>query len=434
MYDVIIIGGGPAGYRAALTLAKKQKSVLLIEKNKLGGTCLNEGCIPTKSILFSSSQHMSFNQIIEKRDGDINKLLKGLTFQVNHSGVECIYGTAIIQGKDGSNFIVSVDDKQYIGESLIIATGSRNKSPIIEGLDNSFKNGFAITSSEFLTRKESFPDNIAIIGGGVIGLEFATFLSNLGKTVKVFEYTNHILNNCADDDVESLILSSLQKSNIEVLLHSDIQEIDEGIVYKYNGQYLEYDCDLVVVATGRAANIENLGLEKIAVKAEKCIITNYNSQTNIPNVYACGDVNGKSMLAHVAYKEAEVAVDNICGINSSIDYDCIPSVVFANPEIAFVGLSEKECEKRNIKHYVKKCSMYYSSMYSIKNANQNGVCKMIFDSNDVLIGAQLIGNGSSELIFVLADMIERKETIDTIKNKVYPHPSIVEIVKETIDS
>lgn len=434
MYDVIIIGGGPAGYRAALNLSKRNKRVLLIEKNKLGGTCLNEGCIPTKSILNSSHESISFNELVFKRDEDVKKLFRGLTYQIDNSGIDYINGEATIVAKNDNGVVVNTNDKEYCGENLIIATGSKQSVPNIDGLKDALDSGFAITNKELLSRQNDFPDKIAIIGGGVIGIEFATFLSNIGKKVTIFEYMPRLMNGLLDDDVETLLIDSLKKKGVNIVLNAKVQEIDNGIIYELNGEYNEFECDMVVLATGRVANVDGLGLDKIAISFQKCILTDECCKTNILGVYACGDVNGRSMLAHVAYKEAEVAADNICGINSSINYDNIPSVVFSDPEVAISGLSERECQTRGIDYYIKKCSMNYSSMYSIKNPSQKGLCKLIFNKNDELIGAQLIGNGASELIFVLYDMIDRKETVDFIKNKIYPHPSIVEIIKETLVS
>lgn len=430
-FNTIVIGGGPAGYRSALELAKKNKSVLMIEFDGLGGTCLNEGCIPTKSLLFSSQQKdISHSDMLKKKNNDVKKLQNGLLYQIKNSNIKTLRGYANIIGKEDDGFVVMVDNENYVGDHLIIATGSKTYIPNIPGLEKAMKIGLAITSKEVLKNDVELKNKIAIIGGGVIGIELAFYFSNIGKEVTILESKRSILHGLVDSDIIDILEEKMKSLGINIISDISIEEVGDSIVYSANGNYYELECEQMVVATGRIPSFDKKGIDAINVISDKSIITNEKCETNIPGVYACGDVNGKLMLAHVAYKEAEVAVSNICGESMTINYNSMPSVVFSNPEIAFSGYTEEDCLKKGIEYSVSKCSMLFSSIYSIKYGNQKGFCKLIFNKSEQLIGAELVGNGSSELIFILSDYIEQGITRSEICKKVFPHPSIVEIIKE----
>ena len=438
MYDVIVIGGGPGGYRAAMELGKHSKSVLLIEKANVGGVCLNEGCIPTKSLLNSSKNGLAQCECQKKKTNDVKKLLSGLSYQFKRFGIAIVIGEAYIEGKRGDYFLVSADNVEYLCKKIIIATGSSNIIPPVPGLKEALDQGVAVDSTAFLKNLNEYPDNVVILGAGVIGIEFATILSNFGKKVVILEKTNNILGGRLGADSVNILSEALKKGNVLIKTGVNIEEIDGNTLIYQNtlsNTFDELSFDLIVIATGRKPNLKSYGLLNFGIDEDgHCLETNEKCETKIPGIYAVGDVNGKAMLAHAAFKESEVAVSNIIGSTESVNYQSMPYVVFSNPEVAFAGLSEKECQSMGLRYYAKKCSMSYSSMYSILNPNRQGLCKLLFDEKDIIIGAELVGNGCSEMIFVLADMIGRSETIDDIRRKIYPHPSLIEVIKEAVNS
>lgn len=431
--DTVILGGGPAGYHAALLLKKNGVDVAVIEKKYIGGTCLHEGCIPTKSLL-NSAKHINGQPdviaIMQKKHCDVNKLFKGLKYQFQKNNIPIINGLGKIIDKEG-RLLLSVDNEDIYFKHLILATGSHNIEVNIPGLFESLSSGKAVYSDGFLDL-DIIPDNIAIIGGGVIGLEFASFLCMINRKVTVIEGKNEILNNMLDSDCCTLYREALEKSGVNVVTGAIIEEIDGGdITYKLKDDYIEANFDLVLIACGRKANTEQIGLEVAGIKLKNGFVSvNSNCQTNIPNVYACGDIIGKSMLAHSAYLEAEVIVADILGQQKVLLYDAVPNVIYSNPEVAYVGISEEYCKSNNIPYYVKKESMLFSGRYLVEHGSFPGICKMIFSEDGILIGAQMVGNSSSETIFTLSDMIANKTTNEEIVNKCYPHPSFVEIIKE----
>lgn len=437
IYDVIIIGGGPAGYKAALNLEQHGKRTLLIEENKVGGICLHKGCIPTKSLLNSVETDyasLDLDTVIRKKERDVLQLWKGLQRQLQKGNVALLSGRGKIRGKQGDAFIVSVNGADYQSRSLIIATGSLCRHLNINGLDAAMQEEIALNSDGFLDRTV-LPDKILFVGGGAIGIEFATYAAKLKKEVYIIELLDNILNGMIDDDIRQILMKHLTFQGITVISGTSIEDIDGGnVVYRQGDKLDELSADLIVIASGRTGNIHELGLETLGVQIQNGFIcADRSGRTNIPGVYACGDVIGKSMLAHSAYREAEVVVENICGIPSQMRYDAIPGVVFSDPEIAAAGLTESMCKKLGIEYYVKKCSMNYSSRYAIKYSGQQGVCKLIFSCGREIIGAQMIGNGSSEAIFSLADMISTKQTEDAIRSKIYPHPSMIEVIKAAVE-
>ena len=278
---------------------------------------------------------------------------------------------------------------------IIIATGSDNKYLDIKGIQDAVISKKAVYSDGFLTL-EVYPQEITIIGAGIVGIEFASYLNMIGKKVCILESQKSILNGMLDNDVNTIFIKELNKQGIEILTNIHIEEVDGGtIIYKKGDEYEECTSDLVVIAGGRIANIENIGLDDAEIKTDgKFVIVDEYCCTSNKKVYACGDVIGKSMLAHTAYREAEVVTDNICGINRKMEYYAIPSVIYSNPEIAVVGRTENELKNSKIKYYVK------------------------------------VGNGSSEIIFTLANMILNKQTETDIRNMIFPHPSNIEIIKE----
>lgn len=435
-YDVIVLGGGPAGYHSAMLLSKEKKSVLLIEREKIGGVCLNRGCIPTKSLIHTTRTFKTETVVKEmhaKKRGDISRLHNGLKNQVVKSGVHILEGEGLIKSEENC---VVVNEEKYYYDNLIISTGSENMDFArlnINGLEKAMKDGYVVDSDSFL-KMDEYPNKIVIIGAGVIGVEFATILNNIGVQVTVLECMPELMGNFLDSDVSGLYTKALASEGIDIILDAKVTDIEDRVViYDVDGKVDECDADLVILAVGRKAIVENIGLEDSGIELNDGFIkVDSFCRTSIPNIYACGDVIGKQMLAHVAYKEAEVVVSKILENEYEMDYSYVPSVVYSMPELAFSGKNEKYFIENNCEYYVKKKSMQYSSRFMIEKEKQIGICKLIFDSEGVISGAQLIGDGSSETIFVLSDMIASKCHESEIMKKIFPHPSYIEIIKEVI--
>lgn len=441
-YDVAILGGGPAGCHAAFELASAGRRVLLIEKNEIGGVCLHKGCIPTKSLLYSARAYalagkkgpFDLEGAIEKEQKDIKRLLGGLRGRLAQSNVDCVHGEAKIEGRVGGRFAVSVGGERYGANDLVIAVGGRQREIPIPGLRHDGQEPYVFYSDAFFSLRR-FEERAAVIGGGAVGIELAAFLNQIGSRVTVYEKKEALLEGMLDADVGGIVRDSLMKRGIDIVLGCDIQEVrDHSILYQKDGAWEESEAGQVFVAGGRVGNAEGIGLSKLGVDGSgPKLVTDESGRTGIPHVYACGDVTGAPMLAHAAYREAEAVAADILGKRQEAQA-AVPSVVYSNPEIAAVGALEEECLRLGKKVTAKSLPMVYSSRYFIENEaeKENGACKLIFDGDQTLIGAQLVGNGASELIFPVSEMVRQKKTAEEIKHMIFPHPSIAEIVKETV--
>jgi len=433
-YDVAIMGGGPAGYTAAFELTKRGKSVVLFETDKVGGTCLHHGCIPMKSLLHNEG-NMPVAESIEKAAKDTGILYRGLSDRLKQTSVDMIPSFCRIDGRSDDGFLLKAEDDKYTASNIIIATGSEQTLPPIDGLEKGRSDGWILLTEDAL-RFTGWGTKVAIVGAGVTGLEFATYLSKLGIKVVILELADDILSGAMDDDVQEVSRRNLE--GIEIICAAIVCEFDDHtVIYQKDGNYEEIAVDQVLLASGRKGRINDIGLESIGVETSHgFIVTDERCKTNVNGIYACGDINGKDMLAHVAYKEAESAAINICGDDTDVSYDAVPKVVFTDPEFASVGVNEKTLlkngEVEGTDFHIRKCPMTYSSRYVILEGLKSGVCKLIFDRKEKLIGAQILGNGADELIAWLADMVTRGETLNDIRNKIYPHPGICEVIREAV--
>ena len=452
IFDIIVIGGGPGGYHFANLSAKRGFSVALFEERSLGGTCLNEGCIPSKSFLKSAKIVDSINHskefgilvdnfsidqplVVERKNAVVNKLVMGVRGGLRKNKVKLFFSHANILQKDGDTFAVESDGKIFGANKLIIATGSEVIIPPIKGVDEAIRSSFALTSREILDIN-SIPNHLVVVGAGVIGLEMASYFCSMGAKVTVIEGTSKICR-FADNQCSKILENNLTARGIEFIFNSMVDEITQnGVVINSNGEKRTLECDKVLLAIGRKARVEGFGLENLNLNySNRGIVVDGNMQTTQPNVYAIGDVNGKSMLAHTAYKEAEVCIDSICGQSESINYDNIPSIVYTSPEFSSVGISEEIALDRGINFTVKKLPMIYSGKFVTENLNVNGICKIIIDNDsNKIIGAMMIGDGAGEVILALSNMISLEIPVSKICKFVFPHPSIGEIIKDTLNS
>ena len=450
LYDVIVIGGGPGGYLAAERAAHAGKKTLLFEKRSMGGVCLNEGCIPSKALLNSAkyyehAQHsvlygvncenVSINQkmVVARKRNVVRTLVSGVKAKMRANGVTVVMEEAAITGKTAEGFTVAAAGNTYTGKQLIIATGSSAAVPPIPGVKENLGT-FVLTNREVLDL-EQIPAKFTVIGGGVIGLEMAAYYAAVGAKVTVIEMLDHIAGP-TDREISTMLQKELEKKGVTFLLGYKCLSVELGKVWAESpaGEKISVEADKVLLSIGRRANYMGIGLETIGVETNRAgIITDAMCRTNVPGVYAVGDVNGHHMLAHTAYREAEVAVNNILGKVDAMRYHANPSVIYTQPEIASVGKTEEECKEKGISYEVKKLSMRYSGRFVAENEGADGLCKVIVDKKRRnVLGVHLIGTYTGEMIWGAAEMIEMQLRVTDARQIIFPHPTVSEVIRETL--
>lgn len=445
-YDVAIIGGGPAGYTAAERAAKGGLSTILFEKNALGGVCLNEGCVPTKTLLYSAktydnirhaskyavkAENSSFDlgKIIARKNKVVKKLTAGIRMKMTEAGATVVNAEASIEGRaeDGTLTIVAADTR-YEAANLLICTGSETVIPPIPGLSETAY----WTSREALQSKE-LPASLVIIGGGVIGMEFASFFNSLGVEVHVVEMLDKILGPM-DRELSAMLQAEYAKRGVKFYLGHKVTGVHgTEVSVEKDGESFTLTGEKVLLSVGRRPVTKGFGLENLGVEPfRNGVKVNEHMQTSSPNVYACGDITAFSLLAHTAVSEAEVAIDHILGKPHAMSYKAIPGVVYTNPEIAGVGRTEDELQAAGVDYQVKKIPMAFSGRFVAENEMGNGVCKLLLDGEGTLIGAHLLGNPASELIVIAGMAIEQGMKAEQLTHFVFPHPTVGEILKEAL--
>ena len=380
-FDLIVIGGGPGGYLCAERAGKAGLRTALIEKRALGGTCLNEGCIPTKSLLYCAKQYQAalhgaeygvtaqnvsidHAQVVARKDGVVRTLVRGVGAAMKAHGVTVFAAEGRILGKSGERFEVAAGGETLSAPRLVLASGSSAVIPPIPGVREGLASGFVMTNRELLSLSEQ-PESLVCIGGGVIGLEMACYFASIGTKVTVIEMLN----------VEAL----------------------------------------------------GIALERGAV------VTDRQMRTNVPGVWAVGDCNGKLMLAHTAYREAEVAVNDMLGKKDAIDYSIIPSVIYTTPEVACVGETEQSAREKGLDVQVVKAPMALSGRYLAENPKGTGFCKLLYDrKNRCVVGVHMVGSYVSEIIYGAAMMVHSKLPVQHLDKIVFPHPTVGEVVREAL--
>ena len=450
MHDLIVIGGGPAGYNAAERAAHNGLKVLLIEKKFLGGVCLNEGCIPTKAYLNSAkiydyalhgepygvtAQNVKLDhaKVIARKNQVVKTLVGGIRGALKRNGVAIYEGEAKITGKDGERFVVVFNSVQCTAKRLLLATGSVPITPPIPGVKEGLERGLILTNREILDITEA-PTELTIIGGGVIGLEMACYFGAIGTKVTVIEMLDKIAGS-TDVDISGILQKNLERRGVRFRLSSRVTAIGhDSVTFEKNGESQTIIADKVLLSIGRRPFTEGLGLECLGVHMRHgAVITDEHSRTNIPCVYAAGDVNGKSMLAHTAYRESEVAINHMLGKRDYMRYNAIPSIIYTNPEVASVGETEESAKEKGINARTVSVSMRYSGRYAAEVDGGDGICKLLVETKyNRLLGVHLIGSYASEIIYGAAMMIETEMRIDDIKEIVFPHPTVCEVIREAL--
>ena len=458
MYDLAIIGGGPGGYVAAGRAGAAGLSVILFEKRELGGVCLNEGCIPTKTLLYSAKVYdytrhadqygvtvdgsaIDFGAIFKRKQKVVKKLVGGVKAQMKGAKVEVVKENAVIQGRGAEGITIDAGESTYTARNLLICTGSEAAVPPIPGLREGL-GGVVVTNREILALEEQ-PKELVVIGGGVIGMEFASFFNSIGTKVTVVEMLPKILGPL-DDEISAMLQAQYAKKGVEFHLSCKVVAVEgNDVVYEDpEGKTCRATGDKILVSVGRRANFQGIGLENIGVELALNpagrpygIKVDERMRTNIPNVYAAGDVTGFSMLAHTASREGEVAVNQILGKEDRMRYDAIPGVVYTNPEVAGVGVTEAEAAKKGLDYTVLKLPMAFAGRFVAENERGEGLCKVIVGKKyHEVLGVHMLGNPCSEMIHSACIAIEQEMTVEQLKEVVFPHPTVSEIFKETVFS
>lgn len=445
MYDLIVLGGGPGGYVASIKASQLGMKVAIIEKNKYGGVCLNVGCIPTKTMLKSSrlfndmleaakfgididgSFSINWENVIKRKDKVVNKLVTGVEFLLKKNKVDMFNGLGKVIDKN----TIEVNGNRLTCKNLLICTGSNARIPEIEGGREALEKNYMMTSTEILSIKE-VPKKLTIIGGGVISVEFAILFASLGTKVSIIQRSKRILN-ALDKDVIQEITEVLKEKNVEIIYNSTTSYIGDGYIeYTLNAEKEKFklEGDKVLVCIGRVPNLN--GLENLNLDIEKgAIKTNNKMETNINGVYAAGDVNGIFQLAHVASHEGVIAVENIFGEDQKIDYNKAPYCIYTFPEVAGVGLTEKEArEKYSDEIKISKFPLSVNGK-ALAEGEARGFVKIIATKKyDEVIGVHIVASHATDMISEMVTTMEFEGTAKEITRAIHPHPTMSEAVVE----
>lgn len=442
---ILIIGAGPGGYETALAAAGRGVEVVLVESGPVGGTCLNEGCIPTKSFCRSAqlleqmgeaesfgvtglSYGFDFAKVVARKNEVVAQLRGGVESLLSHKLITLVRGKASF--KDPHTVVVG--EEEYTADHIIVATGSVSASLPVPGNDLPG----VLTSREILD-SERVPDRLCVIGGGVIGLEFASVFNSFSSEVTVLEYCKEILPRF-DSDLSKRLKQSLGKKGITISTQSQVLSIEQdGEEYRVNflrkGKQETVVADKVLMAVGRKANVDSLNLAAAGVEfTPKGIAVNDFMQTSQPHIYAVGDVNGKMMLAHAAIFQGLVALDHIMGLKNSIDLSVMPAAVFTSPEAASVGMTEDECKEAGVKVRCLK-SFFRANGKAVTMGETDGFCKVVVEEETSLVlGCHLFGPHSSDIIQEACALISRKTTLEQFRSIIHTHPTLTEVLQSAV--
>ena len=438
--DLIIIGGGPGGYETALLAAQRGLAVTLIERGNLGGTCLNEGCIPTKTLCRSAALacdmkkaaelgvavgdwSVDFPTIMARKNAVVEQIRTGVEALMRHPKISLVTGDA----RFVDALTVEVAGERYAARDVIIATGSTAATLPIEGADLPG----VVTSKELLDLHE-LPQRLTVIGAGVIGLEFASIFHALGSNVTVLEYAREVLPHF-DTDMAKRLRQSLGKRGIVIETQAAVKSVAKinsslAVNYEKKGKTLAVEADVVLMAVGRKANVSSLNLDDVGIDyTQRGITVDDNMLTNVPHVYAIGDINGKMMLAHAATFQGVCALNHIMGESCRVRLDVMPAAVFTMPEAATVGLTEDDCKERGIE-YVAKKSFFRANGKALSIGEPEGYCKLLVAADHRLLGCHIFGAHASDVVQEVCALITRGASCDDLALTIHAHPTLSEVV------
>jgi dihydrolipoamide dehydrogenase len=440
--DLIIIGAGPGGYETALAAAKRGMSVTLFNGDRLGGTCLNEGCIPTKCLCKNAEVvgtireceqfgiddftfTLDYNQVVARKEQVVSQLREGIAMMLKGAKVEVVEAMAAF--KDAHTVVAA--GEEYTADNIIIATGSTSRSLPIEGHDME-----CVKDSTAMLNLDYIPESLTIIGGGVIGLEFASIFAAFGSKVTVIEFMKQILPPF-DSDIAKRLKQSLTKRGIKIITSAAAKRIEQNadyeivVTYECKGKEESVVSSDLLMAVGRAPRVAGLNLEAAGVEySPKGIPVNDDMRTNVDHIFAIGDVNARMMLAHVATFQGYRALNAITDTRDDIRFDIVPSAVFTVPECGMVGLTEEECKARGIEIAVGQ-SFFRANGKALTMAEPDGLCKLIFRKDDgMLLGAHIMGVEAADLAQQCADLMNNRATRHSMEQIIFSHPSVSEVI------
>ena len=449
--DLLIIGSGPGGYRTASYAAKNGLHVTIIEKDQLGGTCLNAGCIPTKCLAHDAEVRIAalssldtfpsldFVKVMERKNGVLSQLREGINTLLNQPNINLIKGEAHFV----SDHIVEVGDRKIEAKNIIIATGSQAKLPPFinreDYLNSPTLKRSVVTSTELLSIDE-LPKRLIIIGAGVIGMEFASAFAAFGCQVVVVEYMKECLP-MIDSDIAKRLRKMLEKRGVTFYMQSAVEKVippteednvDTVVVFNKKDKEIKLEADLVLVATGRQPNVMDIGLDSTNIEYSlKGIPVDKNMETNINGVYAIGDVNARQMLAHAATFQGFRAVNHILSKQDNICLEIMPSAIFTYPEAACVGKTEEQCKEAGINYTIRK-GFYRSNGKALSMNETEGMIKILIGEDGLILGGHAYGSHSADLIQELSALMNRDTTLDEICDIIHIHPTLSEILQDTL--
>ena len=438
--DIIIIGSGPGGYRAAAYAAANGLTVTIFEERHAGGTCLNCGCIPTKTLcrnaeiadtlkradvfgLDDLSYRLNFQRVTARKNQVVETLRSGVETLLSAPGITLVREHArLVDSKT-----VAAGEETYTAPHIIIATGSKSKMLPVPGIDRPI----VMTSTDLLDI-EQVPRRLCIVGAGVIGMEFASIFNSLGSEVTVVEFLKECLP-ALDSDVAKRLRQTLSKRGVNFLMQSGVKEItDTGVIYDRKGKAGAVEADVVLIATGRAPLTDDLGLEDAGVAYDRNgITTDEHLRTNVPGIYAIGDVNGRMMLAHAATFQGLHVINEILGKKDQIRLDLIPAAIFTLPEAACVGMTEDQCKAAGMAYTCRK-GYYRSNGKALAMDETEGFVKLMADADDHIVGCHLFGAHAADLVQEVSSLMALGATTAQLRDIVHVHPTLSEILQEMV--
>ncbi len=437
MKRLIIIGAGPGGYEVAIEASKEELEVIIIDKAELGGTCLNVGCIPTKTLYksagviknikngekFGVSGDFTLNmeQVVANKNDVVASLKKGIQFLLDKGNVRLIQGEAKFVSKDE----VEVNGETIKGDYFLVATGSVPRMLNIPGADSDI----VVTSTEMLDLTE-VPKRLTVIGGGVVGVELASIYNKFGSEVTIIEYEKNLLS-MFDEDVAKRIKPALKKQGINIITSAACKEINgHNVIYDFKGKETSVEADLVLMSTGRAPYYDNLGLDTIGIEYDRSgIKVDKDFKTNVENIFAVGDCIGGMMLAHTATYQSYKVLDQIVGRKNTTDFNMVPACVFTFPEIASIGMTKAEAKEAFEEIKVVK-SMYAANGKAL-SMGEDGFLSLIL-ADDKIVGASVFGYSASTIIHEIALIIGSKKVVSDFKDVIFAHPTLSEVLAHAI--
>lgn len=447
--DITVIGGGPGGYVSAIRAAQLGANVVLVEKDSLGGVCLNRGCIPTKAMIGSTEVYdmvarrseefgvkvdgysLDYGKVVSRRQSIVKQLVSGVGYLMKKNNIKVYKGTARLISNTSVEVTMDDGKKETVStKNIIIATGSEPVKVPIPGLD-----GANVWDSDGALKADSVPGSLLIVGGGVIGIEWGYIFKKLGSDVTVIEMMPQILP-LTDSEVANTLKKSIEKEGVKILLESKVTKVEhqngkEVVTVSNASGEQQITVDKVLVAVGRRPVSAGLGLEELGVATERGrVLVNDKMQTNVPGIYAIGDVVGGMLLAHKASQEGEVAAENCMGHASKMRYDTVPAAVYTNPEVATVGMTEDAAKEKGIAYKTGKFE-FRSNGKAMGIGEREGFVKFVVDAKyGEILGCHMIGPHVTDMIQEVVIAMESEATIETIGKAIHGHPTLSEVVRE----